>query len=169
MEKNASTIFLVSTNTPCHPRNTNRNRLRLYKRPRGTMTHNLDSLMIFIHPPLSIIGYLCIMGALPLLYREVIQKKKNRWTHATLTGAWLFNFAGLITGMIWAWSAWGSYWNWDLKESVTLVLFITVCMALILYEKTKKVSLCFLILSGIIVIINIFVTLGNTSLHSYGI
>lgn len=132
------------------------------------MIHNLDSLMLFIHPPLSFFGYLFIFGASLLLYLEIIYKKKEKFMGICLYGAWFFNFMGLITGMIWAWIAWGSYWSWDLKENVTLVLFTMVCLAVIFYEKKKKISFIFLLLSIILIIFNIFVTLQTNSLHSYG-
>ena len=36
----------------------------------------------------------------------------------------LFTTITLLTGMMWAEAAWGSYWNWDPRETTTLILWI---------------------------------------------
>jgi heme exporter protein C len=36
----------------------------------------------------------------------------------------LFTTITLLTGMMWAKAAWGSYWNWDPRETTTLILWI---------------------------------------------
>jgi ABC-type transport system involved in cytochrome c biogenesis permease subunit len=132
------------------------------------MTHEINSIMLYIHPPLAVIGYVFIFF---LCYKFLVQIIKNKqfqemkkWMYAT----WLINLLGLITGMIWAGIAWNSFWSWDPKETVTLLMFITLCLSILQYDHRKKISFILLIISSILIIINLLVTFSNFSLHSYG-
>jgi uncharacterized membrane protein YhaH (DUF805 family) len=68
-------------------------------------SHELDTLMLYIHPPLAVVGYVFIfLFAAALLIARFRDKK--------LTGvfglaAWVFTFLGLVTGMLWAQSSLG--------------------------------------------------------------
>jgi cytochrome c-type biogenesis protein CcsB len=42
-------------------------------------------------------------------------------THQMVVVGFLFLTAGIITGAVWANSAWGSYWTWDPKETWSLI------------------------------------------------
>ncbi len=42
-------------------------------------------------------------------------------THQMVTFGFLFLSVGIITGAVWANSAWGSYWSWDPKETWSLI------------------------------------------------
>jgi cytochrome c-type biogenesis protein CcsB len=42
-------------------------------------------------------------------------------THQVVTFGFLFLSIGIITGAVWANSAWGSYWSWDPKETWSLI------------------------------------------------
>ncbi len=42
-------------------------------------------------------------------------------THQMVTFGFLFLTIGIITGAVWANSAWGSYWTWDPKETWSLI------------------------------------------------
>jgi cytochrome c-type biogenesis protein CcsB len=42
-------------------------------------------------------------------------------THQTVMFGFLFLSIGIITGSVWANSAWGSYWSWDPKETWSLI------------------------------------------------
>jgi cytochrome c-type biogenesis protein CcsB len=42
-------------------------------------------------------------------------------THQMVLFGFLFLTAGIITGAVWANSAWGSYWSWDPKETWSLI------------------------------------------------
>jgi cytochrome c-type biogenesis protein CcsB len=42
-------------------------------------------------------------------------------THKTIIFGFLWLSAGIITGAIWANSAWGTYWSWDPKETWSLI------------------------------------------------
>jgi cytochrome c biogenesis factor len=136
------------------------------------MAHEIDSTMLYIHPPLAIIGYAFIIISLFLVIAELneeLKKKLGIYPKFALYFAWFFTLLGLATGMFWAQLSWGSYWNWDPKENATLIIFVTICLSVLFYEKQRKVfSILFIVLSLIAVLINILITLGNYGLHSYG-
>ena len=50
------------------------------------------------------------------------------WRAAGLGFTWLT--LGMLTGAIWAQAAWGRYWDWDPKESWTLVTWLTYLILL---------------------------------------
>ena len=133
------------------------------------MTHLLDSVMIYIHPPLAILGYLFVIFSVFSFMYQRREKKYVFLTRAWLYFSWFFNLLGLLTGMIWAQLAWGSYWSWDPKETMTLLLFLTVSISVLQYEKREKITLVFLLLSLLCILINIVITIGSFGLHSYNL
>lgn len=51
-------------------------------------------------------------------------------THKSLVFGFLWLSAGIITGAIWANSAWGTYWSWDPKETWSLITWFFYAIAL---------------------------------------
>ena len=80
------------------------------------MAHELDSIMLFVHPPLAVAAYVFIFLFAVLLFR---QKARSRALSLCGFSAWLLTLLGLVTGMLWAQIAWGTYWSWDPKETMT--------------------------------------------------
>ena len=115
-------------------------------------SHELNSAMLYVHPPLAIAGYVFIF-----LFTAALFLARNREKKAIrLFGlaAWIFTLLGLVTGMVWAQIAWGSYWSWDPKETLTLLLFASVSASFVLYyenswKAAKWVSLACCVLSAI--------------------
>ena len=145
------------------------------------MANDINSIMLLIHPSTAIIGYVLIIISIILITSFLIRPMSTNsnthnkfsrfitWTKGSLYLTWFFNFFGLITGMLWAQLAWGSYWSWDPKENATLIIFLMVCSSVLLVEyKKNKLALLFLIIAIVVVIINVLITLGNYGLHSYG-
>ena len=50
--------------------------------------------------------------------------------HKTIVFGFLWLSAGIITGAIWANSAWGTYWSWDPKETWSLITWFIYAAAL---------------------------------------
>lgn len=50
--------------------------------------------------------------------------------HKTLIFGFLWLTAGIITGAVWANSAWGTYWSWDPKETWSLITWFVYAAAL---------------------------------------
>ena len=51
-------------------------------------------------------------------------------THKTIVFGFLWLTAGIITGAVWANSAWGTYWSWDPKETWSLITWFVYAAAL---------------------------------------
>ncbi|MDT8335676.1 MAG: c-type cytochrome biogenesis protein CcsB [Desulfurivibrionaceae bacterium] len=51
-------------------------------------------------------------------------------THKTIVFGFLWLSGGIITGAIWANSAWGTYWSWDPKETWSLITWFVYAGAL---------------------------------------
>jgi cytochrome c-type biogenesis protein CcsB len=50
--------------------------------------------------------------------------------HKTLVFGFLWLTAGIITGAVWANSAWGTYWSWDPKETWSIITWFIYAAAL---------------------------------------
>lgn len=51
-------------------------------------------------------------------------------THQLVMFGFLFLTIGIITGSVWAKSAWGNYWSWDPKETWSLITWIVYAVLL---------------------------------------
>ncbi len=60
-------------------------------------------------------------GKSHLLARLPESNVLDELTHQMVTFGFLFLSIGVITGAVWANSAWGSYWSWDPKETWSLI------------------------------------------------
>jgi ABC-type transport system involved in cytochrome c biogenesis permease subunit len=68
---------------------------------------------------LSSLGYL-----LTPKNRPQIELSFDEATAKTISFGFLFLTAGIITGAVWANSAWGTYWSWDPKETWSLITWL---------------------------------------------
>jgi len=129
-------------------------------------SHELNSAMMFIHPPLAIAGHVSVfLFALALF---LSRGKEKRVTRFVGLAAWLLTFLGLVTGMVWAQVAWGSYWSWDPKETLTLLLFIAVSASLIVYfEKKLKIATGLSVISCVLSVITASSSIIIAGLHSF--
>ena len=157
------------------------------------MAHDVNATMLYIHPPLAILGYVLIVASVAFLVAEVKRGSGLRRTKSVLYISWIFNFLGIITGSIWAYSAWGSPWSWDPKETVSLLMFVFLVLSLLAYDEPllkrdllrsarceryyewrsdpaakRKSALVLAIMCLLMMCVNITITLGNLGLHSYG-
>jgi ABC-type transport system involved in cytochrome c biogenesis permease subunit len=122
--------------------------------------------MLYIHPPLSIIGYAFIfLFAFSLLRAKNFDKKVVKYFGVA---AWVFTFLGLVTGMLWAQIAWGSYWSWDPKETLTLVLFLAVTATEVAYfEKRRRLTKWLALSSCVFTILTTLISFILAGLHSF--
>jgi cytochrome c-type biogenesis protein CcsB len=65
-----------------------------------------------------------IMQAMPPL------KVLDDITHKTMVFGFIWLSAGIITGAVWANSAWGTYWSWDPKETWSLITWFIYAITL---------------------------------------
>lgn len=99
----------------------------------------LQSFWFSVHVPLCFLGYgtltVAFCSAIIYFIQEKNLKNKNidgfsrypslvaadELCYRMVTLGFPFLTLGIITGSIWAQSAWGSYWNWDPKETWSLI------------------------------------------------
>ncbi len=66
----------------------------------------------------------------PILSRFPSLKVLDELTHQMVMFGFLFLTVGIITGAVWANSAWGSYWSWDPKETWSLITWFVYAVLL---------------------------------------
>ncbi|MEE4166888.1 MAG: c-type cytochrome biogenesis protein CcsB [Desulfocapsaceae bacterium] len=93
-------------------------------------------------------------------------------THKSMIFGFIWLSAGIITGAIWANSAWGTYWSWDPKETWSLITWFVYAFALhARYTRgIKGKTVAWLSLVGFIAVIFTYygVNFLLSGLHSYG-
>nr|UYG49741.1 cytochrome c heme attachment protein [Malania oleifera]UYG49745.1 cytochrome c heme attachment protein [Malania oleifera] len=105
-------------------------------------------------------------------YRFQLIQQLDHWSYRVITLGFLFLTIGILSGAVWANEAWGSYWNWDPKETWAFITWII--FAIYLHTQTNKngkgtnsaivASMGFLL----IWICYFGVNLLGIGLHSYG-
>nr|ATL62501.1 cytochrome c biogenesis protein [Coptosapelta flavescens] len=105
-------------------------------------------------------------------YRSQFIQQLDYWSYRVITLGFIFLTIGILSGAVWANEAWGSYWNWDPKETWAFLTWII--FAIYLHIRTNRnlqgansaivASFGFLI----IWICYFGVNLLGIGLHSYG-
>ena len=126
----------------------------------------MNGIMLYVHPPLSITGFVFIfLFALSLIRSRNFNLRSVKFFGVV---AWLFTFLGLVTGMIWAQVAWGSYWSWDPKETLTLMLFLAVSVGEVAYfEKKRNTTRWLALVSCVLVMVTSLSSFIIAGLHSF--
>ena len=62
----------------------------------------------------------------PHLFFRLLPGRKivDELTYQSVVIGFIFLTLGIITGSVWAYSAWGSYWSWDPKETWSLITWL---------------------------------------------
>ena len=93
-------------------------------------------------------------------------------THKTMVFGFIWLSAGIITGAVWANSAWGTYWSWDPKETWSLITWFIYAVTLhARYTRGWSGSrIAWLALIGFVSVIFTYygVNFLLSGLHSYG-
>nr|YP_010737334.1 cytochrome c heme attachment protein [Solanum virginianum]WEQ63079.1 cytochrome c heme attachment protein [Solanum virginianum] len=105
-------------------------------------------------------------------YRFQLIQQLDYWSYRVISLGFTFLTIGILSGAVWANEAWGSYWNWDPKETWAFITWIV--FAIYLHTRTNRnlrgansaivASIGFLI----IWICYFGVNLLGIGLHSYG-
>jgi ABC-type transport system involved in cytochrome c biogenesis permease subunit len=129
-------------------------------------SHELNSALMFVHPPLAIAGHVFVfLFAMSLFLSRGKEKRAVRFVGLT---TWLLTLLGLVTGMIWAQVAWGGYWSWDPKETLTLLLFVAVSASFIsYYEKRVRLATGLSVVSCVLMVITALSSFIIAGLHSF--
>ena len=107
----------------------------------------LKSNWLIAHVLTCFLGYAAFAVAFGLSIMYLLRQKENlppddlfarlpkamildELTHQMVMFGFLFLSAGIITGAIWANSAWGTYWSWDPKETWSLITWFIYAILL---------------------------------------
>lgn len=95
--------------------------------------------ILYVHPPLAFAAYLgffltALGGALFLWRRE---ESWDRLARSSAEVGVLFCTLVVVTGPIWARGAWGRWWSWDPRLTVTLLLWFVYLAYLLLRGFTE--------------------------------
>ncbi len=92
--------------------------------------------------------------------------------HSTMFFGFIWLSVGIVTGAIWANSAWGTYWSWDAKETWSLItwFFYAVVLHARYTKGLKGSSIAFLSIVGFVSVLFTYygVNFLLSGLHSYG-
>nr|QFQ44824.1 cytochrome c heme attachment protein [Blastus mollissimus] len=106
-------------------------------------------------------------------YRAQLIQQLDQWSYRIISLGFIFLNIGILSGSVWANEAWGSYWNWDPKETWSFITWII--FAIYLHTRTNKKKFkslnCAIVASMgflIIWICYFWVNLLGIGLHSYG-
>nr|YP_010184494.1 cytochrome c biogenesis protein [Calochortus uniflorus]QVG63421.1 cytochrome c biogenesis protein [Calochortus uniflorus] len=105
-------------------------------------------------------------------YKYQLTQRLDYWSYRVISLGFTFLTIGILSGAVWANEAWGSYWNWDPKETWAFITWII--FAIYLHTRTNQslqdtnsalvASIGFLI----IWICYFGINLLGIGLHSYG-
>lgn len=103
-----------------------------------------SSRILYFHVPMSwcavisfiIAGYQSVMI---LAVKQKIKEREFRAYNSALAGIFFTLFA-IITGSIWAKISWGTYWNWDPRETSIVILMLIYISYFSLYSALKENS-----------------------------
>ncbi|HDD36841.1 MAG: cytochrome c biogenesis protein [Archaeoglobaceae archaeon] len=98
--------------------------------------------IVFFHVPSAIVSFTAF--TFTFLFSIIYLKKNDlKWDDLASSSA-KFGFfmitAALISGSIWAKVAWGSYWNWDPRETTVLILWFVYAAYFALRESIESVE-----------------------------
>lgn len=108
--------------------------------------------MIYIHVPFAwicMLHYLllCICSFLYLITKHPLFFEVSK--SFSIIGS-LFTFSCLVTGSLWGFPTWGTFWVWDARLTSVLLLFFIYSIHLLLSYSTKESTSCFFSLIGMI-------------------
>lgn len=105
-------------------------------------------------------------------YKYQLTQRLDYWSYRVISLGFTFLTIGILSGAVWANEAWGSYWNWDPKETWAFITWTTYAI----YLHTRTNQKCQGINSAIVASIGFLiiwicyfgVNLLGIGLHSYG-
>ena len=99
--------------------------MKLPPSPEPTLRNNYR--IIFYHLPSAISSFTAFTVTLiaAILFLKTRDVKWDLIAYSSAKFGFFMITAALISGSIWAKVAWGSYWNWDPRETTVLILWFT--------------------------------------------
>nr|YP_010927826.1 cytochrome c biogenesis protein [Cuphea arenarioides]WKK46828.1 cytochrome c biogenesis protein [Cuphea arenarioides] len=105
-------------------------------------------------------------------YKAQLIQQLDHWGYRIISLGFTFLTIGILSGAVWANEAWGSYWNWDPKETWAFITW--TIFAIYLHTRTTKnlesINSAIVASMGFLIIWICYfgVNLLGIGLHSYG-
>nr|YP_009582896.1 cytochrome c heme attachment protein [Eriachne avenacea]QBL03104.1 cytochrome c heme attachment protein [Eriachne avenacea] len=105
-------------------------------------------------------------------YKYQLTERLDSWGYRVISLGFTLLTVGILCGAVWANEAWGSYWNWDPKETWAFITW--TIFAIYLHSRTNKIwkgtnSALVASIGFLIIWICYFgINLLGIGLHSYG-
>nr|YP_010723683.1 cytochrome c biogenesis protein [Bolbostemma paniculatum]WDW27053.1 cytochrome c biogenesis protein [Bolbostemma paniculatum] len=105
-------------------------------------------------------------------YKSQLIQQLDHWSSRIISLGFIFLSIGILSGAVWANETWGSYWNWDPKETWAFITW--TIFAIYLHTRTNKnfegVNSAIVASMGFLIIWICYfgVNLLGIGLHSYG-
>jgi heme exporter protein C len=131
--------------------------------------------IVFVHPPLAFAAYLGF-GLTALGGGVYLARRGEAWDRFAVASAEVgvvFCSLMLLTAVIWAKAAWGKWWSWDPRTTVTLLLYLVYVAYLLLRayaegsERAARFSAVYAIAGLAVVPLNYFAIdlAGGRAIH----
>lgn len=131
--------------------------------------------IVFVHPPLAFAAYLGF-GLTALAGGVFLATRREAWDRFALASAEVgvvFCTLMLLTAVIWAKAAWGKWWSWDPRTTVTLLLYLIYVAYLLLRayaegsERAARFSAVYALVGLAVVPLNYFAIelAGGRAIH----
>nr|ANJ78244.1 cytochrome c heme attachment protein [Ziziphus jujuba] len=103
-------------------------------------------------------------------YRSQLIQQLDLWSYRIIGLGFIFLTIGILSGAVWANEAWGSYWNWDPKETWAFITWTIFAIYLHTRTNFKSVNSAIVASMGFLIIWICYfgVNLLGIGLHSYG-
>jgi len=148
-----------------------------FYRTSSALPDALKNFWFYIHIPSCFLSYGFFTTAFITSIQLLFSKKEQEELYFNLSYesvkyAFPLLTIGILSGSLWAKNAWGSYWNWDPKETSSIILWFIYLLFFHLSNrkgwKNKKIAL--ILIFGFLILIFTFLGLNFlkiVSLHSY--
>lgn len=95
--------------------------------------------ILYVHPPTAFAMYLgfVLTGVGGALYLWRGDARYDRFAASSAEVGVLFAVLMLLSGPIWAKGTWGKWWSWDLRLTITLLLYLVYVSYLLLRSFTE--------------------------------
>ena len=110
--------------------------------------------------------------SLPNYYKYQLTERLDSWSYRVISLGFTLLTVGILCGAVWANEAWGSYWNWDPKETWAFITW--TIFAIYLHSRTnpnwKGTNSALIASIGFLIIWICYfgINLLGIGLHSYG-
>nr|YP_009156424.1 cytochrome c heme attachment protein [Brachyelytrum aristosum]AJV89329.1 cytochrome c heme attachment protein [Brachyelytrum aristosum] len=111
-------------------------------------------------------------SSFPNYYKYQLTKRLDSWSYRVISLGFTLLTLGILCGAVWANEAWGSYWNWDPKETWAFITW--TIFAIYLHSRTnpnwKGTNSALVASIGFLIIWICYfgINLLGIGLHSYG-